>query len=381
MGGTWDGKPLKRNVDIHYGWWDASNNWHDAGGVDTIMTLNEGRTFHTNNAPDSSGFRGPSNYNAWHILYDTYYRNESWSDGGGHSYEYAGFDGGYQGAPAGIGPAWTSADGIERDDNLCARSLTECLDKLADVKSQVIQNLVTARKTADLLADSVFHLSKFLINMRRMGSWAKARQSARYALDDFANLYLMEQFGWRPLVNDVMGALDVWDNKDFTPRITVTRKCRNTAHGSYQRYGYNWSGSYHTYACTKIWAQVDDTWTRNGHRLGLDDPLWILWDLVPWSFVVDWVLPIGSVLEGLNAGAGLTFKAGYTSWYTEGEITIYRDSPPGASGSPGGGKITGRKYQRRVMPGFPLPQPYVKSPFSVTHALESLALLRQMRHG
>jgi len=34
--------------------------------------------------------------------------------------------------------------------------------------------------------------------------------------------------------------------------------------------------------------------------LGLTDPLSVLWEITPYSFVVDWFIPIGTYLENLN---------------------------------------------------------------------------------
>jgi hypothetical protein len=35
-------------------------------------------------------------------------------------------------------------------------------------------------------------------------------------------------------------------------------------------------------------------------QLGLLDPATVLWEIIPYSFVVDWFLPIGSYLDNLN---------------------------------------------------------------------------------
>lgn len=49
-------------------------------------------------------------------------------------------------------------------------------------------------------------------------------------------------------------------------------------------------------------------------QLGLVDPATVVWELIPYSFVVDWFLPIGSYLENLNqiptlSGRFLTIKS------------------------------------------------------------------------
>ena len=49
-------------------------------------------------------------------------------------------------------------------------------------------------------------------------------------------------------------------------------------------------------------------------QLGLADPATVVWELIPYSFVVDWFIPIGSYLENLNQiptlnGRFLTIKS------------------------------------------------------------------------
>lgn len=49
----------------------------------------------------------------------------------------------------------------------------------------------------------------------------------------------------------------------------------------------------------------------------LADPLAVGWDLVPWSFIVDRFVDLGSYLELRNATLGTTFKSGSTSYFFE----------------------------------------------------------------
>ena len=70
-----------------------------------------------------------------------------------------------------------------------------------------------------------------------------------------------------------------------------------------------------------LWARLDPEWqgARAFNQLGLLNPVSLAWELVPWSFVVDWVLPIGSVLSALSAPAGLIFIDGSLSARTSAE--------------------------------------------------------------
>ena len=118
------------------------------------------------------------------------------------------------------------------------------------------------------------------------------------------------------------------------------------------------------------------------------NPLTVLWEVTPWSFVVDWAIPIGRYLEQLSATHGWYFydgcitttfnvgEAGGYSWssirtYPGYYIEIKRFSSEGGAGS-------WYEMQRVAISDFPIPDvPHFKNPFSAMHALNSIALLSQ----
>lgn len=51
---------------------------------------------------------------------------------------------------------------------------------------------------------------------------------------------------------------------------------------------------------------------RKLHQTGLDDPLGTLWELTPFSFVVDWFVNVGDHVAALSDWNGLSFKDTYT---------------------------------------------------------------------
>ena len=106
---------------------------------------------------------------------------------------------------------------------------------------------------------------------------------------------------------------------------------------------------------------------------------------MPYSFVVDWFLPIGNFLEALTAPVGVDFIDGAYSISFQGRYSNhYRPAltvGPGWWHEPVGEFRTDTEfnsYYREKLNSFPTPGLYFKSPFSTTHVTSAVALLRQL---
>jgi hypothetical protein len=67
------------------------------------------------------------------------------------------------------------------------------------------------------------------------------------------------------------------------------------------------------------------------NKLGFVNPAVIAWELVPFSFVVDWFVPVGNFLSQWTDFVGLSLQNGYTtkSAYVESRERYLLLSPPG----------------------------------------------------
>jgi hypothetical protein len=120
--------------------------------------------------------------------------------------------------------------------------------------------------------------------------------------------------------------------------------------------------------------------------LGLTNPLAIAWELVPFSFVLDWLVPVGTWLQSLDATLGVKFVGGcrtdtfyadctgtqHPSWFT-------RTTP--RTGQPA--KIRNRIFVIRRTPitKWPWAFPYWVNPLTSTHTASAIALLASTRRG
>jgi hypothetical protein len=124
---------------------------------------------------------------------------------------------------------------------------------------------------------------------------------------------------------------------------------------------------------------------------GFTNPINLGWELIPFSFVLDWFLPVGQYLEALSAWDGLDFKQGYKTTFTKREIRGIISFAGQYNSQLGSDRweLDQGAYardevllSRQKLVSFPSPTiPSFKNGISTTHALNGLALLRAVFRG
>lgn len=271
------------------------------------------------------------------------------------------------------------------------RAQTEALLKLKDQKVDLGTNLAQARQTALQFADLGMRGLKSLRAVKQ-GNFRKAMAELwghrGSASGTVARNWLEWTYGWKPLADDIYGTWELLNQQ--LPKAMIVHARRNVKGDPHRGKvsGIRYEGGFwrllhsaeHTTNFTTscvLHAKVNDAWSHAVAQSGIANPAAIAWEIVPYSFVVDWALPIGSVLSALDATSGLSFLGGTTSIHakSKGRIWVEDDyffgSNPEIS-------YTREGYTRQLLSGFPAPIPYWKSPLSTGHTLNALALLRQL---
>jgi hypothetical protein len=62
-------------------------------------------------------------------------------------------------------------------------------------------------------------------------------------------------------------------------------------------------------------ATIDDSFYLTLQDVGLSNPLLTGWEVLPYSFVLDWFVGVGDFLSAVNAFQGYSFKAGSCTQY------------------------------------------------------------------
>ena len=285
-------------------------------------------------------------------------------------------------------PQTTSLPG----QNSVYRAEVECLLKVRDMSVNLLQTFVERQKTIDMILDRTTRIYRAYRSAKR----GKFRDAAKALGIDkrgkkTASSWLELQYGWLPLMSDIYGGYEFLTGRRavkgtlFNVKRTITDNDSQTI--SDQTQTWTVTSNIQTKLITKVslWYAVEYEALAEASKLGLLNPLEIAWEVTPWSFVVDWFLPVGNILGALSATSGCSFRGGTLTRVLDQSMqtqVIPLNVMDGGDGimqegqSRGAGKYF--KMDRTVYTGTPIPMPYVKNPLSVGHALNALALLRSL---
>lgn len=120
-------------------------------------------------------------------------------------------------------------------------------------------------------------------------------------------------------------------------------------------------------------------------RLGITNPALIAWELLPWSFVADWFVPVGDYLSLLDATLGWDFQGGSFSAKTTVDTTVHdfvvrpdpgKDPYNRKVSVIGSGRSRKMRFSRSVYSASPFPnRPHLKTNSSGVHVANGIALL------
>lgn len=282
--------------------------------------------------------------------------------------------------------------------NVRSAAEVKALNKLADEKAQVGETLATYLQTVRMFTDKS-KLLHTLLNAAKKGKLKEyLSDSAAYLAKNgdkvLASAYLEYVYGWKPLVSDIFGIHELL--KEYSSgKIPVIVHGHGVQHMNTTRdfslSGSDWRSAgletTHLKGTCDLYARIDPEYTtfRVINQLGLLNPAGIIWAATPWSFIVDWFIPIGPVINAFTAPIGLNFISGTTAARCtrsyEGKFhsamsggTIILDEPCNF-------KAVDQLYDRETHVTFPLPTPYLNlNPFAGDRKFKALALaIMQLR--
>lgn len=285
-------------------------------------------------------------------------------------------------------------------EDVVSKSYTGALNALRGGRTQMGSDMAEGKKTVEMVADNASQLAQGLLAFKR-GNFGAIPGifglSPRDLLSgkSLANRWLEYQYGWKPLMGSIYDGIGLLQ-KGFRSKEMIFRGS-STASDSASR-NYTENANYGCYmdcvktdsysARTTYTYKVSNAVIDRVDAAGLLNPLSIAWELTPFSFVLDWFVPVGNVLSAITATAGLEFATGWTSVKTESNVRRIRKVDAsqfeGHSGhtevlSGGLHETSTTTFRRIVHTSFHLPELYGNAhPWSSSHVANALALMRQL---
>jgi hypothetical protein len=240
------------------------------------------------------------------------------------------------------------------------------LQEVKDQKVNMAQTMAEYRQAQEMFVKNTKIIVKVLRGLRKgdVPSVFDALGLPRKKLHGtISDRWLELQYGWKPLLQDLHGICD-----EVARNATVARvrkiKTRTRALTDVVRDGPAIPGSpfpttaHDTYNVVSHVTCYLRMTSHTSTRLGFTNPIDLAWELLPYSFVIDWLIPIGDWLNAMDAAVGLedcygtvahkakiistTSLGGYylRTWYTRSTFTGLPSNPlPSYSPSVGVGRI------------------------------------------
>jgi len=214
-----------------------------------------------------------------------------------------------------------------------------------------------------------------------------------------AQSWLEFTYGWKPLLSDfyaqAKNLAEIMIERQYVVReLRVTAKSRRLYEENRNIEGESWKTRKLVEVKNRVALVVRYSIHEDGHTaqnvFGLNNPALIAWEIVPFSFVADWFLPIGDWLDSLTAYDGLVFHSGTRTNVREAEI---KERAWGT-----GAKIIGNPTtwwtgldttatnsclykSRSLLTSFPRKTLEFKDPRSFAHAASAIALIQSVFQG
>lgn len=185
------------------------------------------------------------------------------------------------------------------------------------------------KESLNMVLDAASRISSALINVRR-GRFSKAFDALKLAKvrgvssrKTLSSNWLELQYGWVPLLSDIKAGAEafasLYNEERSVYTVNMTKQGRIYSDAGYTVNGGAWSKQ-------RLKAIVRRNNT-SAMTPSIVDPVLVAWELLPLSFVADWILPIGNYLEALDVAHSL--EATYvTSVMTKKWGTVTGYPPP-----------------------------------------------------
>lgn len=276
--------------------------------------------------------------------------------------------------------------------SLMKQARLKALAKLKDQKVNLGVALAEARQTAELVGSAATDIANQIRRFkdRHPKDWAK-----RDSWKKIPPRYLEMSYGWVPLLSDVDGACEELSNlvtgRRQQPQVTAVGSAHLSDLIVHEYGGRDFLRTSQVQVKHSAYCSIvgkAPSWVLQEYsRLGLTNPLTVLWEKVPYSFVADWFLPVGSWVDTFDATNYLQFNEGSETEISRGTLvgsSLSFDRPNGQMGNVKyhvyrAPRYDAGRFVRNVLHSWPEASfPSLRAPLSLDKMAKGLALLTQI---
>lgn len=181
-------------------------------------------------------------------------------------------------------------------------ALTEAFANVEPPTFELLVSLAEAKKTLKLLTSTASEIGH------------RARRGYLKDRVDFFDKWLEGRYGWRPLFYDMMGMVDYFNRQIQKPKRkrALASDLDSDSLEQVDVSGTDWTVVRTYNADFTVSAKAGVLYDWSGDRgadiqnaLGLNRPASVAWELVPYSFVVDWFTNIGDYIAAWSPKGGV----------------------------------------------------------------------------
>lgn len=291
------------------------------------------------------------------------------------------------------GPTWDSGfrtpwGGTSIPSDILFGHYVDFNSKLRNDKVDLLTFAAEGKSSFAMLANAFTDLCKLYRAVRKADAKAVRRVlkprrlgkslSSHWRKKTAQNRWLELQYGWLPLYGDLKTAFEAMSDLPEADLLKISHSTRFEKEYPYK------AVSAKSVLTTRCYYVKESSALRQAAQWNLGiNPLLTAWELVPYSFVVDWFIPIGDFIGQFGSSVGLKFISGTTAYFEKCELERKRSSST----------FVGPYYctcdiiysqstvhtERRVLTTSPIGFPEITLGLSGKRALNALALITQRK--
>lgn len=189
--------------------------------------------------------------------------------------------------------------------NLDLRAQTRLVEQIRGHSFNLAVNAAQSKQLASMVVSNLGKLGRSFLALRRGDFATAARQlgarprTSTLVPSDISGRWLELQYGWLPALQDTWEAAKAFEELSKRERGNVFRASAKSVSTREAHVSGVWGSAKETVISRISYTYEMYEQLTVARSLGLMNPLSVAWELIPYSFVVDWFVPIGTYLDNL----------------------------------------------------------------------------------